>query len=309
MSEVNLNTAQRAAVINLGETLKLADQTSLRLSTGKKINSVTDDAVSYFRSQSLSQRATTILARKDEIANGLNSVQTAQDALTTVDTFLKQLKGIADAQKSTTTNERVSANATFRNILSQIAQVVQDSSFSGVNLLKSTSTTLKVRFSDTTTSAVSVTGFNLLNNTASTSSNYLFSNGAKVYSDAVGTINTIANVLNGLGAASSFNSFSSIGANNSNSATIDTINSTLDTTISRVRGQAEVIGAYAAIFQTRSDFNTRYASRLQNGADELVQADLNEEGAKLLALQTRIQLGTTALQYANNSRSAVSRIL
>jgi flagellin-like hook-associated protein FlgL len=47
---------------------------------------------------------------------------------------------------------------------------------------------------------------------------------------------------------------------------------------------------------------------LQTGADNLVLADSNEEGANMLALQTRQQLSTTALSLANQASQAVLRL-
>ena len=51
--------------------------------------------------------------------------------------------------------------------------------------------------------------------------------------------------------------------------------------------------------QTRQDFTKNLINTLQTGADNLVLADTNEEGANMLALQTRQQLSTTALSLAN----------
>jgi flagellin len=47
---------------------------------------------------------------------------------------------------------------------------------------------------------------------------------------------------------------------------------------------------------------------LQTGSDNLVLADTNEEGANMLALQTRQSLSTTALSLANQANQAVLRL-
>ena len=47
---------------------------------------------------------------------------------------------------------------------------------------------------------------------------------------------------------------------------------------------------------------------LQTGADNLVLADTNEEGANMLALQTRQQLSTTALSLAAQADQGVLRL-
>ena len=47
---------------------------------------------------------------------------------------------------------------------------------------------------------------------------------------------------------------------------------------------------------------------LKGGASELVNADLNEESANLLSLQTRQQLGTISLSIAQKSEQSVLRL-
>jgi flagellin-like hook-associated protein FlgL len=60
--------------------------------------------------------------------------------------------------------------------------------------------------------------------------------------------------------------------------------------------------------QIRSDFTSELVNTLETGAGQLVNADLNEESANMLALQTRQQLGTSALSIASQSEQAVLRL-
>lgn len=60
-----------------------------------------------------------------------------------------------------------------------------------------------------------------------------------------------------------------------------------------------------AILQVRSNFTQEYSNVLESGAAQLTVADLNEEGANLLALQTRQQMGIQALSFAGQSEQAV----
>jgi flagellin-like hook-associated protein FlgL len=60
--------------------------------------------------------------------------------------------------------------------------------------------------------------------------------------------------------------------------------------------------------QTRQDFTKDLVNTLTAGADNLTLADTNEEGAKLLALQTRQQLSQTALSLSNQADQAVLRL-
>jgi flagellin-like hook-associated protein FlgL len=63
-----------------------------------------------------------------------------------------------------------------------------------------------------------------------------------------------------------------------------------------------------AIVNTRLDFTNNMINTLQKGADNLTLADMNEEGANLLMLQTRQALGTTALSLASQQAQSVLRL-
>lgn len=63
-----------------------------------------------------------------------------------------------------------------------------------------------------------------------------------------------------------------------------------------------------SIIQTRQDFTTSLINTLDEGSDKLTLADQNEEGAKLLALQTRQSLGVTALSLAAQAQQSVLRL-
>lgn len=91
----------------------------------------------------------------------------------------------------------------------------------------------------------------------------------------------------------------------------DEINSFLTkmtTALTTLRTRAATFGTNLSIVQNRQDFTKNIVSTLDEGRQKLVQADTNEEAAKLLALQTRQQLSGTALTLANQSDQAVLRL-
>ena len=83
---------------------------------------------------------------------------------------------------------------------------------------------------------------------------------------------------------------------------------TVDAALTKLRTQAAAFGSNLTTVQTRQDFTKNLINTLQTGADNLVLADTNEEGANMLALQTRQSLSTTALSLANQSSQAVLRL-
>ena len=65
-----------------------------------------------------------------------------------------------------------------------------------------------------------------------------------------------------------------------------------------------------ALLQTRLDFTNEYMNTLETGSAKLTLADINlatinEEGANLLALQTRQQLSISALSFAGQAEQSV----
>lgn len=78
--------------------------------------------------------------------------------------------------------------------------------------------------------------------------------------------------------------------------------------VADVRNFGQSIANDLSIVQFRRDFTEQTINTLQAGADDLVVADQNEEGANLLALQTRQALGTTSLSLAAQSQQAVLRL-
>ena len=79
----------------------------------------------------------------------------------------------------------------------------------------------------------------------------------------------------------------------------------LTTALSSVRARSTALGSTASFLQVRLDFNARYINDLTEGADRLTLADSNEEAANLTALQTRQQVGVSALALAAQSERAI----
>ncbi|MBD8890426.1 flagellin [Roseibium litorale] len=82
---------------------------------------------------------------------------------------------------------------------------------------------------------------------------------------------------------------------------LQSINSALD----ELRSSASNFGTSLSTVQIRTDFTSQMVNTLEVGAGALTIADMNEEGANMLALQTRQQLSSTALSLANQAEQSV----
>ena len=78
--------------------------------------------------------------------------------------------------------------------------------------------------------------------------------------------------------------------------------------LASVRSFGSTLANNLSIIQTRRDFTEQTINTLTAGADDLTVADQNEEGANLLALQTRQSLGVTSLSLASQSQQAVLQL-
>jgi flagellin-like hook-associated protein FlgL len=88
----------------------------------------------------------------------------------------------------------------------------------------------------------------------------------------------------------------------------DAVVDILDSAITTIRTNAATLGSNVSLLQTRLDFMTSYVNTLTGGSDKLTLADLNEEGANLVALQTRQQLATQTLAFAGQAEQAVLQL-
>lgn len=104
---------------------------------------------------------------------------------------------------------------------------------------------------------------------------------------------------------------SGLGMNAANFSRISSTEETLTQVrdaLNTVRDFGNTLANDLSIIQTRQDYSKNLINTLTEGSDKLTVADQNEEGAKLLALQTRQQLGVTALSLASQSQQSILRL-
>lgn len=82
----------------------------------------------------------------------------------------------------------------------------------------------------------------------------------------------------------------------------------LTTALGTVRSQTSLFASNNDIVTTRQNFTKGLIGALNAASDNLTAADTNEEGANLLALQTRQSLSSTALTLASQSDQTVLRL-
>ena len=265
MAEITLNAAVRSNLLTLNSTQSLIDKTQNRLATGLRVSSPIDDSKAFFEAKSLSDRASDFGEKKDGIDQAISSVKVALEAVDAVDSLVSQLKGLAISAKSASGTELTSIVSQYNTLRTQIDNLADDASFQGLNLVNNTTSTLTVEFGVSSTSTLSIGAVDLQ--------------------------------VAGLSISSA--------ANFSATSLVDAAITELDTAITTLRGNASSLGSNVALLQTRLDFTNAYVNNLEEGAGKLTLADINEEGANLVSLQTRQQLGISALAFAGQSEQSV----
>lgn len=269
VDKVALSAGVKSNLLSLQRTSTSINTTQTRLSSGLKVNSALDDASAYFTSVALNNRASDLSGLKSDIDLAVSTIQSAINGIDSITELVQQAKGLANQAKATgDTSERSTLAVQFNELLNQIDDLANDSSFNGTNLLQATPDNLSVAFNEDNSSNLTITGLD--STTASTGLN----------------IDVASNNFGG-------------------DAQINTALTALNSALTELRTNASTLGSNSTVLQTRLDFTTNVVNTLESGAGKLTLADLNEESANLLALQTRQQLGINSLSLAAQSERSI----
>jgi flagellin-like hook-associated protein FlgL len=94
----------------------------------------------------------------------------------------------------------------------------------------------------------------------------------------------------------------------SSTAGIQSSATQLESALTTLRSKSSELSANMSVVTTRQDFTDTMINTLQTGADNLTLADMNEEGANMLMLQTQQNLGITSLSMASQAAQSVMRL-
>ena len=184
------------------------------------------------------------------------------------------------ANGSTTAKSVVEGNSVradlanqFNELRDQLDKLSDDASFNGINLLRGDN--LKLTFNETGTSSIDVQ-----------------TKGGKSVNSANLNLETTLEAKD-LDSDTSIDSF------------VDQIKSALND----VRSQSSAFGSNLSIVQNRQDFTKSMINTLETGAGNLTLADMNQEAANMMALQTRQSLASSTLSMANQADQGVLQLL
>ncbi len=201
----------------------------------------------------------------------ITNISTSQLTVTGIGQLSGKLDGSTGTVAIAGNSVRANLVTQFNQLKDQLDKTAADASFNGINLLSGD--VLKLFFNELGTSTLSIqsTNPNGVNSTT-------------------------------LGIASATN------AEFQDNALVDARLQALSVALGNVASQASDFGSHLSIVQNRQTFTNNMINTLRVGADGLTLADTNEEGANMLALQTRQQLSVTALSLASQAQQSVLKL-
>jgi len=278
-TDITLTAGMRANLFSLQQTSKWMELTQSRMATGKKVQSALDDPVAFFTARGHDQRAAYLAGRKDEMSESIQTLKSADIGVNSILNLIANAKSLAQSALSGESTTAINGlEAMYNEVMGQIDFLVDDSNYKGVNLLESDAITHTVKFDEAGDSKLTISGFDANHDGATLS------------------LSTVV-----------ADEWVSAGGSASN----DDINSAitkLDGAVLSLRSEASKMATNLVIITARQDFTQNMINTLKDGAASLVNADMNEEGANMLMLQTRQALGTTSLSLAAQAAQSVLRL-
>jgi flagellin-like hook-associated protein FlgL len=336
MAEIAFSAGIRSSLASLQQTSKQQTTVQQRLSTGRRVNSAIDNPTNFFAAANLNDRASLLSGRLDGMGQAISTLSAADNSITAMRGVVSALKGVVDEGLSTSTSsDRVSLGKQFNELIVQLGDFAKDADYKGVNLLRSTQSdatsggneTLSVQFNESfDQSTLEIEGVNIrtagvalssageittASNMSSSSNNFAISFNEEGVADGNASVVGIRSAE-----VSSSTESTKLGAAGTSSQIAWADNSTYVTNLESLVTQlesfdqalintAKSLSQNVNIVSLRQDFTSNLINTLEEGADKLTLADLNEEGANLLALQTSQSLGLQSLALASQANQSV----
>ena len=280
LSTISLTPGMRANLFSLQQTSKDFEIVQKRLATGLRIITALDDPINFFTAQEHRLRAADLAARKDGMSEAIQTIKAANVGVENINTLIAQAKSLAQSALSATSTDATTFALQYETVIDQINEMARDSGYKGVNLLQEAQLTVQFA-SEADLSYLNLTGFG----------------GTDIDFNITGLQDEMATKGSNWVAGTTVNSTNI-------EASIDRLESARD----ELRVQSKTLSSNLSIITAREEFTAEMINTLGDGASKLTEADMNEEGANMLMLQTRQALGTTSLSLASQAAQGVLRL-
>ena len=263
-SRINTNIGARNAFDSLNKINSKIGQQQLKLATGRRINSASDDAAGYTLSVKINNRAQSLTKAQNNIGEAKNILAVAESGYQAINDILLQVKEkvIQAGNASYTTDERNALNSEVVELGSEIDRIVAETKFNGISLLSS---------------GLSDADFQV---GADNGDSITFSLTASV-------------------SASSLSVTSSTIPTGSDSTQIGTSLGSIDTSINTISAELQEIGSLVNRLDFKEQVVSSAITNLKAASSRITDADIAEEQLESTKLSILQQTATTQLSQAN----------
>jgi len=292
LNSVNTNIGAQVALASLNSTNTALQAAQKRISTGYRVADATDDGGAYAVAQRVRSDVGALTSVNEQLGNAKGLVGTSLSALGKISDSVNTAKGllVKIADNSIAQDQRDQYVASYKTLLTQVANYVDNSTYNGQSLLG------KVAGGASAGTSKSVINSEL-GSTATISA-----------ADNSGLANTLATLIGSTfsRSAAGVDSFGIITGNadqtSASTALTATTGATAFTTaLKGIANQVNQTGADSNLLDATITFNSSKIDSLNAGLGALIDTDLSKESARLQALQIKQQLGTQALSLANQA--------
>jgi flagellin len=268
MSSILTNSSAMTALSTLRNINSSLGETQNRISTGLQISSGKDNAAYFSISKTMSGDSGMYKAIDESLTLQKNALSTARlGAETLVDLAEDFAERVAFAQGGTQ-EVRDDVQAELDELAARMATTISQSTFNGTDYVNSTAT------------VTVVTGISRSGSSFSTTA--------------------VSFVQQDLGAIQSALDAVSI-ASAGTAALQLTALQTAEAQLANAVSSATALGIAERSIETQKEFLSELTDRLDSGIGSMVDANMEEEAARLQALQVQQQLATQSLSIANSS--------
>ncbi len=282
MTSILTNTSAMAALSTLRDVNSDLATTQGRVSSGFRVGAAEDNVAYWSISTTMNSDDKALNAAKDALGVGAAKVDTAYAAIESSLEVVNEIKAkLVTASETSADKDQIQLE--IGKLQEQLEAVANAASFSGENwMIAGTKTEVSVVDGFVREGA----GVKVTIATADPADYAMFGT-------AVGTGGILGSVMTvSLAAATT-------------QGEINTFMTTVETALAGLTNAGAALGALTARIDMQDNFAASLSDSIQSGVSRLVDADMEEESAKLSALQTQQQLAVQSLSIANSGPQSI----
>ena len=306
MTSINTNVAAELTANALARNQQLMSKSLERLSSGKRINSASDDAAGL----AIASRMTAQIKGLDQATRNANDaismVQTADGAMAEVSTMLQRMRELTvqAANGTNTTAELSVLNTEFESLEAEIHSISTNTQWNGRNILDGALGTINFHVGANANQTVSITFADLNTDFGATEASQAGIDGSTAADlDIFTNLNvTAAGTTSG---DETIDLAAQVITGNAQSTTLGYI----DTAIARVNNHRATLGAMMNRLEFAADNLTNISTNTSTAKSRIMDTNYAEETSKLAKAQIIQQAAVAVLAQANQNQKLVMSLL